>query len=102
MASQEDGDGGLLAVVAGHDHGNDWCGRADSVGPFTFCFARHTGYGGYGTWARGSRVFEFETSKGKLDKLRTWIRMEDHSAANTTTLAESGKPVLQNSRDAPY
>lgn len=35
------GDGsGLIAVTSGHDHGNDWCGRDDSVGPFTFCFGR--------------------------------------------------------------
>lgn len=95
-------DDGLLAVVAGHDHGNAWCGRAAAVGPFSFCFARHTGYGGYGTWARGSRVFELATRGGRLDGLRTWVRMEDRSAANTTTLAEGGRAVLRNSRDPPY
>ena len=61
-----EGDSGIFMAMArarigwafvGHDHGNDWCcvqrGR-------TLCFGRHTGYGGYGSWARGSRVVRLE------------------------------------------
>ena len=33
---------------------------------------RHSGYGGYGTVDRGSRIIQFEQGK-----LQTWIRMED-------------------------
>ncbi|KAL1406999.1 hypothetical protein Q8F55_006412 [Vanrija albida] len=91
---------GLIAVTAGHDHGNDWCGRDPAVGPFTFCFGRHTGYGGYGSWARGSRVWRARLdAAGALADLHSWIRMEDHSTANTTTLVQGGHTVLINSRD---
>ncbi|WOO84776.1 putative inactive purple acid phosphatase 16 [Vanrija pseudolonga] len=91
---------GLIAVTSGHDHGNDWCGRDDSVGPFTFCFGRHTGYGGYGNWARGSRVWQARLdTAGALGDLKSWIRMEDHSTANTTTLVQNGQTTLINSHD---
>ena len=31
----------LHALVSGHDHGNEWCKRIDSV---VYCFAKHSGY----------------------------------------------------------
>src|SRR5689334_13148138 len=35
------------ALLAGHDHGNDWCCRKQGI---SLCWGRHSGYGGYGTW----------------------------------------------------
>ena len=57
----------LLFLAVGHNHGNSYCcrypprvnqtsGRADV--PLHLCFGRHSGYGGYGSWARGARVYE--------------------------------------------
>ena len=41
-----------------------------------FCFGRHSGYGGYGTWTRGSRqILLSEQTLGQ--SLETWIRLED-------------------------
>ncbi|KAM0754236.1 Metallo-dependent phosphatase [Meredithblackwellia eburnea MCA 4105] len=84
-----EGEGGLVALVVGHNHGNNWCAKSEEV-PHTICFARHTGYGGYGSRERGSRVFEF--AKGEAREgggglgVKTWMRMEDHEVANMTVL----------------
>ncbi|KAL2104980.1 hypothetical protein VUR80DRAFT_9206 [Thermomyces stellatus] len=75
---------GLHSVHAGHDHGNDWCVPAREergARPF-LCFGRHTGYGGYGKWARGARILELEfyeateESWGRGMEVETWIRSE--------------------------
>ena len=68
--------GAARAVSVGHDHGNAWCCPRAGL---ALCFGRHTGYGGYGDWARGARVFELTenaTAPGGVS-LRTWIRMEN-------------------------
>lgn len=67
----------LQALVSGHDHGNEWCARERKKG-VVFCFAKHSGHGGYGKpdWGFGVRnvVFEqFDTTS----TFKTWIRMED-------------------------
>lgn len=84
---------GLIAVFSGHDHGNDWCFKWDArLGDMTLvgnglnlCFSRHTGYGGYGTWTRGSRQILV-----RLDALgdgtETWSRFEDGSVVARVTL----------------
>jgi hypothetical protein len=41
-------DGGLFAVVSGHDHGDAWCAKGPDAWDITVCFGKHTGYGGYG------------------------------------------------------
>ena len=72
--------GGARAVFVGHDHGNAWCCRYAAL---SLCFARHTGYGGYGDWDRGARIVELQlegnaTAPGGVG-VRTHIRMEDGS-----------------------
>lgn len=64
----------VVAVFSGHDHGNDWCMPRKRKGkPLFACFGRHTGYGGYGHWMRGSRQVVL-TPDGEIE---TWIRLED-------------------------
>jgi hypothetical protein len=54
---------GLMAVFSGHDHEDSWCYRWAGLLPgmsmpgngVNLCFDQHSGYGGYGTWIRGSR-----------------------------------------------
>ena len=60
----------ILSV--GHDHGNDFCCHYRQL---QLCFGKHSGYGGYGTWRRGARVFQFADGDG--DGIKTWIRMEN-------------------------
>lgn len=49
------------------------------------CYGRHTGYGGYGDWARGGRqVLLDKRSLG--DDIQTWIRMEDGSISGDVHL----------------
>ena len=49
------------------------------------CYGRHTGYGGYGEWARGGRqILLDQQSLG--DDVRTWIRMEDGSISGDVHL----------------
>jgi hypothetical protein len=84
---------GLMAVFSGHDHGNDWCMKWDrkypdmsltGAGPF-FCFGRHSGYGGYGSWMRGSRQIRLkESTLGK--EVHTWVRLEDRSTSGYVVL----------------
>lgn len=66
--------GGVRWVFVGHDHGNDWC-CPSSAGP-TICYGRHTGYGGYGRWPRGSRMVVLK--EGSLS-VETYVRMENGS-----------------------
>ncbi|KAF2713670.1 Metallo-dependent phosphatase [Pleomassaria siparia CBS 279.74] len=71
---------GLMAVFSGHSHGNDWCMSwtvDDNVGgenDIPLCFGRWTGYGGYGTWARGARQIVLRENTKEID---TWITLED-------------------------
>ncbi|XP_042479424.1 probable inactive purple acid phosphatase 16 isoform X2 [Macadamia integrifolia] len=61
----------VKAVFVGHNHGLDWCCPYKKL---WLCYARHTGYGGYGNWARGSRIVEMTQQPFSL---KSWIRMEN-------------------------
>lgn len=49
------------------------------------CFSRHSGYGGYGEWLRGSRQILLN-EKHLITKTETWIRLEDGSVSGKVTL----------------
>ncbi|PON28925.1 calcineurin-like phosphoesterase [Trichoderma gamsii] len=83
----------LMGVFSGHDHGDDWCFKWNETLTFldltgnglVFCFGRHTGYGGYGSWTRGSRQILVDIKDlGKSTK--TWTRLEDGSTVGAVTL----------------
>lgn len=49
------------------------------------CFSRHTGYGGYGNWTRGSRqVLVSLESLGS--SIETWNRLDDGNVTGEVTL----------------
>lgn len=84
---------GLMATFSGHDHGDDWCFKWNSTLPgmnfggngLDMCFGRHSGYGGYGSWTRGSR--QILVTKQTLGKsVKTWIRLEDGSVSGSVSL----------------
>lgn len=83
---------GLVAVFSGHDHGNDWCFKWNGIlsgmtlagNGLDLCFGRHTGYGGYGSWTRGSR--QVLVSLAKLGTPETWTRLEDGSVTGAVVL----------------
>lgn len=90
---------GLLAVFSGHDHGNDWCGRWKGKLPgldlegngLVLCFGRHSGYGGYGNWARGARQVKLalpESARGQM-QIETWVRLEDGNVSGRVMLNET-------------
>ena len=87
------------AVFVGHDHGNAWCCNVEGMWA---CFGRHSGYGGYGNWDRGSRIIQAVLSpsgvlplsspsqpaavqtrgpglRRSVAHIETWVRMEDGS-----------------------
>lgn len=71
---------GVKAVFVGHNHRNSYCcvpRQNDDLMP-TMCYGRHTGYGGYGDWARGARVVRLMFEDQKLS-IWTWLRMENGS-----------------------
>ncbi|KAF3442010.1 hypothetical protein FNV43_RR15926 [Rhamnella rubrinervis] len=70
----------VKAVFVGHNHGLDWCCPYEKL---WLCFARHTGYGGYGDWARGARILEISQQPFSL---RSWIRMEDGAVHSEVVL----------------
>ncbi|KDQ08899.1 hypothetical protein BOTBODRAFT_59103 [Botryobasidium botryosum FD-172 SS1] len=76
----------LLAVVSGHDHGNEWCKR-DPAKDVVLCFDKHSGYGGYskGGWGYGTRTFQFSLKTLK-SSVTSWVRMEDGSKKDQVTL----------------
>jgi Calcineurin-like phosphoesterase len=66
-------------LAVGHNHGNDYCCHHDHRHDddddddddndknnnknkimTSFCFGRHSGYGGYGNWQRGVRMYEIQ------------------------------------------
>ncbi|CAB9499246.1 inactive purple acid phosphatase 16 [Seminavis robusta] len=61
-------DGNVHFLAVGHQHGNDYCcsyqssssnnDNNDNGNNLHLCFGRHSGYGGYGSWDRGARVYE--------------------------------------------
>lgn len=72
----------LHSIYSGHDHGDSWCGNWPSSANVSsgvslphLCFCKHTGYGGYGTWNRGSRIIKL--TFGEEMDVETWVRMED-------------------------
>ncbi|XP_074557835.1 putative inactive purple acid phosphatase 16 isoform X2 [Curcuma longa] len=71
----------VKAVFAGHNHGLDWCCPHKSL---WLCFARHTGYGGYGNWSRGSRIISIVEQPFSIT---SWIRMEDGTEHSRVVLA---------------
>lgn len=75
---------GLMAMFSGHDHGDDWCFKWNTTLPgmnltgngLDLCFGRHTGYGGYGSWTRGSRQILVTEELLKHRTVETWVRLE--------------------------
>ncbi|TKY53399.1 inactive purple acid phosphatase 16 [Spatholobus suberectus] len=61
----------VKAIFVGHNHGLDWCCPYRKL---WLCYARHTGYGGYGDWPKGARILEITQTPFSL---QSWIRMED-------------------------
>jgi predicted MPP superfamily phosphohydrolase len=87
---------GLHSIYVGHDHGDSWCSTWPGLAlgaeaPF-LCFAKHTGYGGYGNWNRGARIVELSFSGGDGDdfmSVDTWVRTEDSEVYTRISLNET-------------
>lgn len=81
---------GLKAVFSGHDHGNDWCqkwNQQEDIKDLFLCFGRHTGYGGYGRWMRGSRQIRISLDEeNDHTGIETWVRLEDGSVSGRVDL----------------
>lgn len=82
---------GVEAVFSGHDHGNDWCMPVENKGKgrgkktMFACFGRHTGYGGYGHWMRGSRQVILSPN----GEIETWVRLENGDISGHVRLNET-------------
>lgn len=100
---------GLHSVYTGHDHGDSWCGRwpnetlpgyglgelSGQIRPF-LCFCRHSGYGGYGTWARGVRQVKLTFSDNGTMSVDTWVRMQSGAIITAVSLNDTyGEDVYQ-------
>ena len=68
-------------MFVGHNHGLDWCCPYEEL---WLCFARHTGYGGYGDWPRGARIIQVTEEPFSAV---SWIRMENGSRHSDVTLS---------------
>jgi len=69
--------GDVRATFSGHNHLNDYCCPMQGV---ELCYARHSGYGGYGPhapWIQGTRVVEMTATSSSDWTWSTWIRLED-------------------------
>ncbi|KAK8040987.1 Metallophosphoesterase domain protein [Apiospora phragmitis] len=86
---------GLMAIFSGHDHGDTWCYKWDGVLPgmtvaghgLHVCFGQHTGYGGYGSWERGSRqVLVTQAQLKEEQTVDTWIRLESGEVVGHVSL----------------
>jgi predicted phosphodiesterase len=78
--------GNVHVLAVGHNHGNDYCCRIENSTEHQksqtlhVCFGRHTGYGGYGSWDRGARIYELELSQQGTFTWKSWVRMESGDA----------------------
>jgi Calcineurin-like phosphoesterase len=86
----------LLVLAVGHNHGNSYCceqQQQQQQQPSTavLCFGRHSGYGGYGTWDRGARVYTFSWDRDDSTTLRSWHTYVRLQYGNTT---DTYQPVL--------
>jgi len=68
----------IVAIVSGHDHGNEWC-AVEPTKEVIFCFDKHSGYGGYSStgWDHGVRNFIFKTAGAGPLEVTSWIRYEE-------------------------
>jgi hypothetical protein len=71
----------VQAVFVGHNHGLDWCCPYNNL---YLCFARHTGYGGYGKWKRGARFVEI--LQEPTLQIKTSVTLEDGSVVSELLL----------------
>ena len=85
---------GFMALFSGHDHGDTWCyqwkdqlsGVSMDGNGVVLCFGQHSGYGGYGSWTRGSRQISVsEGMHGDLE-IDTWIRLETGEVVGSVRL----------------
>ncbi|CAN0890514.1 Probable inactive purple acid phosphatase 16 [Linum grandiflorum] len=74
----------VKAIFVGHNHGLDWCCPYEGKVKVWMCYARHTGYGGYGNWDRGARLLEVTDNPFSL---KSWIRMEDGEVHSEVVLS---------------
>jgi len=98
-AANSVGAANVQLLAAGHNHGNDYCcayypssGKNDNNNEggdgvegnkLSLCFGRHSGYGGYGSWDRGSRVYRLEMdADGQFLGWTSYVRMESGEVAN--------------------
>ena len=85
---------GLMGLFYGHDHGNTWCYRWDTLlsgmsvkgNGINLCFGQHAGYGGYGDWVRGARQIVVTREKLKNFTVDTYLRLESGLAAGAVSL----------------
>ena len=101
---------GLMALFSGHDHGDTWCYKWDSQLPgmtvtgngINLCFGQHSGYGGYGTWIRGSRQVLVTESMLRDMEVETWIRLENRNVVGSvrlnSTYGKDSYPATRNTQ----
>lgn len=85
---------GLMGLFYGHDHGQSWCYKWDSLLPgmtvagngINLCYGQHSGYGGYGDWIRGARQIVVTESKLKDLAFDTHIRLESGEVVGAVSL----------------
>jgi len=87
---------GIIAIVSGHDHGNEWC-AVEPTKDVIFCFDKHTGYGGYSSpgWNHGVRNFVFTLAGNDPLDVRSWIRYEAGDVKAQVKLVGS-RIIVQN------
>jgi predicted MPP superfamily phosphohydrolase len=67
-------DGNVHILAVGHNHGNSYCCPIQTL---SVCFGRHSGYGGYGKFDRGARVYELTVHvKNGAFSYKSWVQME--------------------------
>lgn len=85
---------GMIAVFSGHDHGDTWCYKWDSLLPgmtvrgngLNLCFGQQSGYGGYGNWIRGGRQVLVTEPMLRDLAVDTWIRLESGGVVGSVSL----------------
>ncbi|POR33715.1 Metallophosphoesterase [Tolypocladium paradoxum] len=85
---------GVMGLFYGHNHGNTWCYRWDTLLPgmavegngINLCFGQRTGHGGYGNWIRGAREIVVTRDKLKDFSVDTYMCLESGATVGAVSL----------------
>lgn len=81
-------EGNVQFLAVGHDHGNGYCCH-HSNSTLHLCYDRHSGYGGYGGWDKGARVYRLLVDGAS----RRYLGWSSHVRLESGEIVDEYEPI---------